>query len=930
MDVWRDFHGPNAGYVLELYEKYRRDPASVDAAARAAFARWSPPAEPGPPATPAATETIVGAVRLVQAVREYGHLAAQVDPLGRAPRGDPSLDPATHGISEGDLRQLPASLVRGPVAERSGNALEALAGLRTLYSGSTGYRFRHLQAPEEREWFRQAIESCSFCPPRDPINRGALLERLTQVEVFERFLHRVFPGKTRFSLEGLDMLVPVLDELIGEAAEGGIRSVLIGMAHRGRLNVLAHVLQRPYAQILAEFKDPTRGRRFTLREDLSWTGDVKYHMGARRALDGGEAVTMVVSMPPNPSHLEAVDPVVEGMARAAGSRVDRPGIARFDHRVSLPILIHGDAAFPGQGIVAETLNLSRLCGYYTGGTIHVLANNQLGFTTEPHDERSTLYAGDLAKGFEIPIVHVNADDPVACIQAARLAHAYRSRFGKDVLIDLVGYRRHGHNEGDEPGFTQPLLYARIQAQPTVRERWARELVQQGAVPDARPKELVKRFTEVLERTLAGLQPERDLQVSVPAAPPPGAAKRVRTAVPLDRLRRLGEDLRRLPDGFRLHPKLGKVLQRRREALADADAHAIDWAAAEELAFASILTDGVFIRLTGQDVERGTFGHRHATYRDVATGRTFTPFQALPQARAAFEVFNSPLSEAAALGFEYGYNVQAPERLVLWEAQYGDFVNGAQVVIDEFIASARAKWGQTPSLVLLLPHGHEGQGPDHSSARPERFLQLTADINLRIANPTTAAQYFHLLRRQAALLRTDPLPLILLTPKSLLRHPLAASTPRELAESRWRPLLDDPEAHGRRDAEELLLCSGKVAVDLLTSPHRAERRDLVVARLEQLHPFPEEEAHALLARYPRLARVVWVQEEPENMGAWSAVQPRLAALCRGRAEVHLIARPPSSSPAEGSSAWHAVNQQALIAHALKRAAGEGAIVSSLQR
>jgi 2-oxoglutarate dehydrogenase E1 component len=932
MDLWREFHGPNAAYVLELYERYRREPSSVAPDVRAIFARWTPPSDGRPPGvTQPAIEKIVGAVNLANAIRGYGHLAARLDPLGRPARDDSSLDPATYGLTEDDLRGLPPSLVGRAAAERSGDAWEAIETLRRVYSGSTGFRYRHVQSAEEREWLRQTIESCQFCPPRDPINELALLQRLTEVEVFERFLHRVFPGKTRFSIEGLDMLIPVLDELVAEAAEAGIRSILIGMAHRGRLNVIAHVLRRPYTQILAEFKDPARGRRFTIRDDLSWTGDVKYHMGASRAPAGGEAVTMIISMPPNPSHLEAVDPVVEGMARAAGSRVDHRGVARFDHRVSLPILIHGDAAFPGQGIVAETLNLSRLCGYYTGGTIHIIANNQLGFTTEVYDGRSTLYAGDLAKGFEIPIVHVNADDPVACIQAARLAHAYRSRFRKDFLIDLVGYRRYGHNEGDEPSFTQPLLYERIQAHPTVRDQWTATLVQRGVVTDGQAKELVDRSTEALEQSLAGLQPERDLREPFPPPPPPGAARRVQTAVSIEPLRELNAALRLLPEGFTLNAKLAKVMQRRREALADLDARTIDWATGEELAFASILADGVSIRLTGQDVERGTFGHRHAVFHDVKTAQLFTPLQALPQAQAAFDVFNSPLSEAAALGFEYGYNVQAPERLVVWEAQYGDFINGAQVVIDEFLVAARAKWGQTPSLTLLLPHGYEGQGPDHSSARPDRLLQLSAEMNMRIANPTTVAQYFHLLRRQAALLRTDPLPLIVLTPKSLLRHTMAASAPRELTAGQWCALLDDPEARDRREAEVLLLCSGKIGVDLLGSRYPDERRDMVVARLEQLYPFPEDEVRDLLEQYPRLARVAWVQEEPENMGAWSWLQPRLSALCDGRVALHFVARPANSSPAEGSFAWHAVNQQALIAHALgRRDAGESVIVSSLRR
>ncbi len=461
MDFWREFHGPNAAFVLELYDRYRQNPDSVNEATRAYFSRWTPPAIVECSASPPACEKIVAAVNLARAIRAYGHLAARLDPLGGEPPGDPELDPAAHGVTEQELRQLPAAAIGGPVAERAANALEAVQALRIIYSSTIGYGYGHIHVPEERDWLRHAAESGRFRPPQDPINPIALLERLTQVECFERFLHRVFPGKTRFSLEGLDMLVPLLDEVIGQAAEAGTRNILIGMAHRGRLNVLVHVLNKPYARILAEFKDPARGRKFTIREDLSWTGDVTYHLGARRAMPGGQPVSLAISMPPNPSHVEFINPVVEGMARASGTRAEGPGGPRFDPTVSLPVLIHGDAAFPGEGVVAETLNLSHLSGYHTGGTIHIITNNQLGYTTDPVDGRSTLYASDLAKGFEIPIVHANADDPEACIEVARFAFAYRAKFQKDFLIDLVGYRRHGHNEGDEPSFTQPLMYEKI-------------------------------------------------------------------------------------------------------------------------------------------------------------------------------------------------------------------------------------------------------------------------------------------------------------------------------------------------------------------------------------------------------------------------------------------------------------------------------------
>jgi 2-oxoglutarate dehydrogenase E1 component len=922
MSGWQEFSGLNRGYVLELFEKFRRDPASVDPDTRAVFERWAPPAEALQAATPdtISLHKAVGAVNLAQSIRRYGHLAAQLDPLGTRPLGDPSLLPETHGVTEEDLRNLPATLIDSPVCDGHANMLEVVEALRRAYCSTTGYDFAHVFVPDERHWLRHAVECARFRAPNDPIDPVALLERLTQVETFERFLHRTFPGKTRFSIEGLDMLVPVLDEVIGDAAESGIRSILIGMAHRGRLNVMAHVLNKPYAQILAEFKDPVSSRTF--REDMAWTGDVKYHAGAHRAITGGEELDVVVAMPPNPSHLEAVDPVVVGMARAAGTAADHPGAPRFDPARSVPILIHGDAAFPGQGVVAETLNLGRLPGYNTGGTIHIIVNNQLGFTTSAEDAYSTSYASGLARGFKIPIVHVNADDPEACVEAARLAIAYRARFQRDVLIDLIGYRRYGHNEGDEPAFTQPLMYRTIAGHPTVREIWAHTLVQRGVIDADAAEAMARTSMAALQATMDALKPERDLVEPEPEAPPPGAASKAHTAVPLDRLRELNASLLTVPSDFTLHRKLERVREKRGSVLDAADAPAVDWATAEELALASILADGIPVRVTGEDVERGTFSHRHAVFHDARTGRVHVPLQTLPQARASFEIHNSPLTENAVVGFEYGYNIQEPSRLVIWEAQYGDFINGAQVMIDEFLVSARGKWGQRPSLVLLLPHAHEGQGPDHASARPERFLQLAADINMRVANCTTAAQFFHLLRRQAALLLVDPLPLIVLTPKSLLRHPFVASAPRELSEGRFRMVIPDPEASERAaDVRRVLVCSGKVYVDLVSAEPRAARRDVAICRVEQLYPVPMRDLRAMLEAYPNADEIVWVQEEPENMGAWDFIRPHLQEVA-GR-PVKRVARPRSASPAEGSAARHALTQQALVNQAYGAARGDAA-------
>jgi 2-oxoglutarate dehydrogenase E1 component len=940
MDIWHDFPGPNAAYVLDLYERFQQDPQSVDAATRAYFERRPPALVPlaelettfqaaTVPAFP--FKQIVAVARLAQAIRGYGHRAAALDPLGSPPPGDPALELSNYGLSEADLTSLPAELVGGPCAVDAGNAQEVLARLRSVYCGTIGYDYDHIHDPEERAWLRAAAEEQRFRPPADPIDSVALLQRLTEVEVFEQFLHRVFPGRTRFSIEGLDMLVPMLDEVVARAAAGATRRIFIGMAHRGRLNVLAHILNKPYAQILAEFKDPVAGHNFAVRDNLGWTGDVKYHKGAMRAVrvnsdgtqDGPgnspeESHTLRIDMPPNPSHLEYIDPVVMGMARAAATDMSQAGAPRFDPAAALPVLIHGDASFPGQGIVAETLNLTQVWAYQTGGALHIIANNQLGFTTNPEQERSTSYASDLAKGFNIPVVHVNADDPVACLEATRLASAYRACFRKDFLIDLIGYRRYGHNEGDEPSFTQPLLYQAIERHPSVRKLWANALVAQGLIPPDEPERLIRHVMEGLQAVLDALRAEQEVVEPQIVPPPRGMASRARTTVKVERLLAANEALLQLPPDFALNPKLSRAIKRRRDVVTaeHADEPGIDWATAEQLAIATILQDGTPVRLTGQDAERGTFSQRHAVFHDFKTSTRYVPLQHLPGAQAGYIAGNSPLSENAALGFEFGYSVQAPERLVLWEAQYGDFVNGAQGIVDEFVVSARAKWEQTPALVLLLPHGYEGQGPDHSSARLERFLQSAAEINLRIAYPTTAAQYFHLLRRQATLLESDPLPLVVLTPKSLLRHPLAGSSLRELAEGAWRPVLDDAQAHANPEGvRRLILCSGKIYVDLVSSPRRDPEAGIAIVRLEQIYPFPVDALRVVLDGYPNLEMVIWVQEEPENMGAWNYVRVELGELCHDCWQLHFVGRPPSSSPAEGSSALHTVNQTAIVEQAL---------------
>jgi 2-oxoglutarate dehydrogenase E1 component len=938
MNYWRKFSGINSAYISELYERYQKDPQSIDVLTREIFEKYGPPDIDEVSTRPSDEisdtlpyEKVVGVANLAQAIRNFGHLRAQLDPLGSPVRDDPSLEPSYHGVEPGELEKFPASLVNPAeklssskgISSKTANAAEAIQELYRVYCSKTGYDYGHLYIPEERIWLREAAESGRFRTPVGEIDALALLERLSQVEAFELFLHRTFPGKTRFSIEGLDMMVPMLDEIISHAGNQDICMVFIGMAHRGRLNILAHVLHKPYEQILAEFKDP--GINFTTLDELGWTGDVKYHKGADVAVNGDEMVKLVVCMPPNPSHLEHINPVLEGMARAAGSQTDQPGEVKFHVKASIPILIHGDASFIGQGVVAETLNLSQLPGYYTGGTVHIIANNQLGYTATSTETRGSLYASELAKGYKIPIIHVNADDPLACLEAARTAVAYRDKFHKDFLIDLVGYRRYGHNEGDEPSFTQPRMYNLIREHPSVRVQWGNHLVESGKLSEEAPQEVFRRAMDELQRVSEELQAEHALVEPIPELPPKGAAQQVETGVPLSTLRELNESLLQLPEDFNINKKLSRSIERRRhlfnrkeeQAKEPAEGSRVDWATAEELAFASILADGTPIRMTGQDVARGTFSQRHAIFHDVEDDRQYIPLQNLPQAKAAFEIRNSPLSESAALGFEFGYDIMAQNQLVIWEAQYGDFVNVAQAMIDEFLASARAKWGQSPALVLLLPHGNEGQGPDHSSGRLERFLQLAADINMRIAYPTTAAQYFHLLRRQAALLEKDPLPLVVFTPKGLLRHPGVASPANELEGERWKPVIGDRRVE--EDPEQirkLILCTGRVFVDLIGHSAWEDAKDTAILRVEQLFRFPQDLLREQIEMYPDLQEVVWVQEEPRNMGAWEYMRTRLGELIDGRWPFHYVGRAASSSPGEGSATWYAINQKALIEQAYR--------------
>ena len=882
---------------------------------------WVPAAIPTPtPTHPASAiphpddlRSVAAATALIRAHRNFGHLAARLDPLGSEPPGDPALDPGPLGLTPEIMARIPAEVLR--IYVPGATLADALPALRATYCGTIAYEVEHIGSHVERVWLRQAIESGEHRKPLSADDRKQLLARLTAVETLERFLHKAYLGQKRFSIEGLDALVPMLDLTVELAADSGARDVVLGMAHRGRLNVLAHVVGLPYETIFAEFEGGLHVEETLTPE--GGTGDVKYHHGAHGVYQTPNGQSVDVSLSPNPSHLEAVNPVVEGRARA--EQTDRRTATTpppLDLTGAVPVLIHGDAAFAAQGVVAETFNLARLPGYTTGGTIHLIANNQVGFTTDPKEGRSTDYASDLAKGFDAPIVHVNADDPEACLAAVRLAMLYRDKFHGDVVIDVVGYRRWGHNEADEPAYTQPVLYERIRKTPPVRQKYAEQLAGAGLVDAAQAaadaEAAYQRLTEIQQALKAklgkgterGAEPQRIVQQ---AAPPPEPD----TAVAAEVLTGLNEQLLAVPAGFTVNPKLKKQLERRRDTIGAEGG--MEWAHAEALAFASLLTEGLPIRLTGQDTERGTFSQRHLVLHDAQNGARWAPIQHLPGAKAPFELYNSPLSEFACLGFEYGYAVAAPEALVLWEAQFGDFANGAEVIIDQFIFSGLAKWGQTSRLTLLLPHGYEGQGPEHSSGRLERFLALGAEGNIRVANCTTPAQYFHLLRRQAR--HAEMRPLVVMTPKSLLRLPAATSRIEDLVAGRFRHVLWDAERPERDKVTRLVMCSGKVYYDLLASPQRATTPHIAIGRLELLYPFPAAEIGEYLTRYPNLKEIVWVQEEPRNMGARKFLLPKFRDLAPASITITDVSRPERASPAEGYPAAHQAEQARIVREAL---------------
>ena len=848
--------------------------------------------------------------QLVNMYRVRGHLIANLDPLGTtAPALHAELDPLTHGLTVFDLD-------RSFVVEGLGEETELPLGrlldiLRDAYCRTIGIEYMHIEDPDEKRWIQRHVEGvAATCPPEE---QHHVLERLNAAEAFERFLHTRYVGQKRFGLEGAESAIPLLDAILDEAAKDGIEEAVLGMAHRGRLNVLANIVGKSYREIFAEFEgnlDP---------ESVQGSGDVKYHKGASGKFAARSGVELPVMLASNPSHLEAVDPVVEGIARARHDQRRDPG-----HYHVLPVLIHGDAAFAGQGVVAETLELSQLRGYRNGGTIHLVINNQLGFTTPVKAARSSIYPTDVAKTVQAPIFHVNGDDPEACVRVGRLAVAFREQFHKDVVIDMVCYRLHGHNEGDDPSYTQPLMYKQIDQHRSVRKLYTETLVKRGDITieeaECALDDFSARLQAALDETRAAA-PRRIDRLPSPGLEELQPLSKVAGGVDQSRLEGLAKTVHELPPEFNVHPKLARQLGQRAELYAAGE---VEWALAEALAFGSVLLDGYDVRLAGQDTRRGTFSQRHSVLFDYETGAEYTPLANLsadpPDARGSqlpgrFMVYDSLLSEFAALGFEYGYSVESPDALVLWEAQFGDFANGAQVIIDNFLASAGEKWGQSSALTLLLPHGYEGQGPEHSSARLERFLTICAGDNLTVAQPTTAAQYFHLLRAQAH--RGTRRPLVVMTPKSLLRARQARSVVGDLARGNWREVLDD-ESVDTDQVRRIVLCSGKVAYDAMVRRDRiieAGGAPIAVARVEQLYPWPGEQIAELLARYRVAAEVVWLQEEPENMGAWMFVHGRLHRLLGSRYQLQHVSRAQSGSPATGSGAIHQLEQEDLLERAL---------------
>jgi 2-oxoglutarate dehydrogenase E1 component len=852
-------------------------------------------------------------MELINAYRVRGHLIADIDPLHAMPvLYHPELDIETYGLTIWDLDR---EFITGGLAGKDIAKLrEILSILQRAYCGKVGIEYRHIQSKEQKLWLREQIRRELVEPESLPAEiKKQLLWKLISAEQFERFLHTKYLGQKRFSLEGCETIIPLLDQLIEGGAARGVEDITMGMAHRGRLNVLANVIGKFCERIFAAFEGSVHPE-FPADE-----GDVKYHQGAvgERETASGRKVKLTLS--PNPSHLEAVDPVVEGMVRARQDLlVAKEGRSREEViDLAMPVLLHGDAAFAGQGVVMETLNLASLKGYRTGGTIHIIINNQIGFTTSPEQGRSTIYSTDVARMTQLPIFHINGDDPEAAYRALRIALAYRQEFNKDVVLDVVGFRRLGHNEGDEPSYTQPLMYARVKAHPGVRTIYAKRLIKEGVIDEAELSRLiqerVQRYEDALARAKEAVAQRPAPKLSAAIGEIDGSEV-VDTGIAANLIQLIAHKIAVVPEGFHVNPKMVGQLAKR--AKMGEGAAPIDWAFAEAIAFGSLVTDGTRVRLSGQDSGRGTFSQRHAVLYDTQTGKAWVPLSELRSERdpaARFEVFDSSLSEEGVLGFEYGYSVIARNALVLWEAQFGDFVNGAQTIIDQYIAASEDKWKQTSRLVLLLPHGYEGQGPEHSSGRPERFLQLCAENNLTVCYPSTPAQYFHLLRRQ---IRPGmERPLVVMTPKSLLRLPAAASSLDQLTSGGFHPIIDDADIVDLSVVERVVLCSGKVYYDLAEARKKTGEQRVSIARVEQFYPFALSRLREVLKRYPNAKQLAWVQEEPRNMGGWTFMEERLENLLPQCDRPLYIGRAPSASPATGSYAIHQLEQAKIVQEAL---------------
>ncbi len=920
------FASAQAPYVEEQYERYLADASSVSQEWRDFFGQFgagqlpqarptvakstpglisSPSAAPALPATDGAKQSSVS--RLIQFYANRGHLIADIDPLGLMQRPMPRvLDPAYVGLTEADLNTEFYTASRTSGVDKQMKLSEILKQLRHIYTGRIGAEFAHVSTTEERLWLQDRFQEGRLNHRFTSEERLNLLWQLSAAEGLERYLHTRYVGQKRFSLEGGDALIPLLDDVVQRSGTAGVEEIVIGMAHRGRLNVLVNVLGKSPSMLFSEFEGK-------LEHDASkGSGDVKYHKGFSADLrTAGGNVHVVLAF--NPSHLEVVDAVVEGSVRA---RQEQRGDATG--ATILPLLIHGDAAFAGQGVVTETMQLSQAPGFATGGTLHVIINNQVGFTTDPVDARSTLYCSDVAKMIEAPIFHVNADDPEAVVFVARLALDYRMKFRKDVVIDLVCYRRLGHNEADEPAATQPIMYQAIRKHPTARQIYGERLEQDGLVAEGQAATILEDYRRGLEgdrpqaRAFAGTSGNKftvDWSRHIQA----DWSEKVATAVDRKRMDALVKTLTKPPAGFTLHPRVQRIIDDR--ARLYADELPLDWGAAETMAYATILTDGYDIRLTGQDSARGTFFHRHAILHDQATGKTDTPLERVAKDKVRFRITDSTLSEEAVLGFEYGYSTTDPSTLVIWEGQFGDFVNGAQVIIDQFITSGEAKWGRVSAITLFLPHGYEGQGPEHSSARLERFLQLSAEMNHQVCVPSTPAQMFHMLRRQ--MLRALRKPLIVMTPKSLLRHKLSVSTMADLSEGRFQPVIDEVDAIDVAKVRRVVFCSGKVYYDLLERRRAAKGLEVALVRIEELYPFPADDYQAVLDRYANAREIVWCQEEPQNQGAWYQIRHRLQAPLDEKRILHYAGRESAAAPATGLHDIHQRQQEALVTAALNR-------------